>query len=161
MQPKPEHSGERGSSLLEIVIALFLLLVLMISILQMFSMAFMINLSAAARTDMTYRAQSVVEVIRYAQALEMPLPQVPLAGGTYQLPVNSGQTNWDFWGPSGMNIIEEEDGPLLVSYTITDTGSDFSVSVMAVPNNATDARRYQGSAIKGKRVEYVATIPYP
>ncbi len=57
--------GEKGSSLIEVLVALLIMLFLMIGILQMFALSYMVNLGSAARTELTYKCEQVMESLRY------------------------------------------------------------------------------------------------
>ncbi len=172
MNSKTKETRESGSSLVEVMIALLLLLILMTGILQMFSMSLLINQSSAARTELTYKAQQVTEILRMSQTLPTVPPEAALSPGTVQLPTNSTQdgTLWYFWGPYGMGVMEAENGPLQVSYTTVDTingvavgwgtGEHFRVTVTAEPNDDLTAQRYTGAGIGAKRVEYVSYITH-
>src|SRR5512135_62154 len=86
-----ETGGERGSSLIEVMVALMIMLFLMIGVLQLFSMAYLVNLGAGARTEMTMRAEQVMENIRTIQAL------TALNGGTVPTSISSiGTTGLSF-----------------------------------------------------------------
>lgn len=166
------REGERGSSLIEVVMALGILLILMIGILQMFSMAYLTNLNAAASTEMAYKGQQTAEVLRWAlyqKAVGQPigvspysLPSTALdASATpYALPRTSGGQNWNFWGPSGMGVIERQNPPYNVVYTVADGGTTWDVTVQVTPwQSSTNAYSYIGVAKKGKVVTYVVQAP--
>ena len=152
----------------------------LVGILQMFSVSLIINKGAAARTQMLFKCQQVVENIRWyyfvtANSLAAPtntgIP--PLAAGTVNLPYVTTDAGWDFWGPSGANVMERDSGPYTISYTlVNDNGAGgqqlnngtnvWVITVSAVPTKVAGAPgdpRYFGIDIKtggGKRVDYVA-----
>jgi len=149
--------------------------VVLVGILQMFSVSLIINKGAAARTQMLFKCQQVVENIRWyyfvtANSLAAPtntgIP--PLLAGTVNLPYVATDAGWDFWGPNGANVMERESGPYTISYTIVDDPAQqlnppagphvFVITVSAVPTNVAGAARYLGIGANGggKRVDYVA-----
>lgn len=161
--------GERGASLVEVLVALLIFLFLMIGVLQMFSMAFIINKGSEARTEMTYKCQQMVENVRYLNALykeSTPLPSgagisFPLADGyTYDL-YNFSQTQLDasFWGPNGANVVESVNPRYALSMAVVDDGDFWTVTVTARPNPNTDANKYLGVQPRRRIVEYVAQLP--
>lgn len=176
---------KRGSSLVEVLVAFAILLLLMTGILQMFSLALLTNYGSAARTELTYKAEQTVEILRMIYGLSalgqtamrtasgvpstlgVTTSDVKLAyydgesggGGTTVLP-------WSFWGPAGVNIMETDKGPYKLSYGVSDGGRFWIVRVTATPvdyvgndTSASDSRRYLGQGTKTKRVDYVAQIP--
>lgn len=160
---------EEGTSIIEVVIALGILLILMIGILQMFSMAFLMNLNSAASTEMAYKGQQVSEIIRWAlyqRALGQPigtganaLPLTALApGATYTIPDTSSGANWNFWGPAYMAVQTNQNPPYTIAYTVTETPELYEVTV-AVTAKHTSAPGYVGVAKKGKVVTYVVQAP--
>lgn len=168
VKPTRRRGGEKGTTLIEVLIAMFVLLLLILGVLQLFSVSMAMNLGAGARTEMTYKAMEVMEVLRWANSAEAPVAwagRAPLMpDGEYPLPTNSGEAGWDFWGPptgtspNALNVLQEENGPFMVSYTVTDTGTDYLVVVRARPNpNA--GRSYQGMGATRKEIDYAATIP--
>jgi len=72
-----QEKRERGSTLLEVLIALLIFLILMLGVLQLFSLAFVVNEAAMARTEMTYKCQQVVENMRYLNYLYVVNPLNP------------------------------------------------------------------------------------
>lgn len=179
--------AERGTSLLEVLIAMLLLLVLMISILQMFAASFMVNGAAGARTDMTYRVQQVVEQLKYLEWLQRanataygnlntatPIGiTIPLtSGNTYNLTdLVIADPDTSFWGPAGCRIVEEQlAGGIKPPYFLTVTtaagpGSSVVVTIRARPNPKPDQAGYDanysnftGLGMGRKAVEYVEQI---
>lgn len=163
--------GERGMTLVEVLVAFFLLLIISLSVLEMFSLAFIVNMGAEARTDLTYRAQRVGEAIRWIYSLEEANPTMFEAakansgvdlealnpGDRVNLPVSPTATEWTFWGPAGMNVVEP-DARFILYYTVEDGGAGgrWQVTVGAEPRG--DQRRYIGSVSAAKAVQYVAVI---
>ncbi len=70
--------------------AFFILFVVTLAVLQMLSMAYLVNLGSLIRTDLTYRAQRVVETIRLQRyRVQSPRrrtadPCCPVAAGSTQ-----------------------------------------------------------------------------
>jgi len=145
----------------------------LVGILQMFSVSLIINKGAAARTQMLFKCQQVVENIRwyyYVTANSLAAPTntgiPPLGLGTVNLPYVSTDAGWDFWGPSGANVMERESGPYQISYTIVNDATQtlktgvivWVITVSAVPTNVAGATHYFGIGTNGggKRVDYVA-----
>jgi type II secretory pathway pseudopilin PulG len=170
---------ERGSSLIEVMVALLIMLFLMIGVLQLFSMAYLVNLGAGARTEMTMRAQQVIENIRTIQALTLRNDGVvPSAisgvGGTgITFPIVDSQSGtFDptadaYWGPAGANVFpstDENTTPYMISYDIapiTDASANpyWRITVSVTPTDVDGARQYLGAGLSRKRVDYVSQIP--
>jgi type II secretory pathway pseudopilin PulG len=175
---------ERGSSLIEVLIALFILMVLMIGILSMFSMAYVTNLGSAARTEMTYKAQQVADTIRYLNFLEHAnsavVPSSTTTGLTFPLsaggPINISALNgsalkYPYWGlPSSTSQdsagIVDPNNMLRYSINVTIAGPNalglMTITVAVVPNSDTSnptGSRYIGAGIKGKEIDYVIQLP--
>jgi Tfp pilus assembly protein PilV len=166
------RGGERGSSLIEVMVALMIMLFLMIGVLQLFSMAYLVNLGSGARTEMTSKAEQVVENMRYLQYLTKAAPKglgqtapsnigitFPVTGAT------SGTldpTTNTYWGPAGANVFpttSTNTTPYQVSYTIVDATTWWQVTVTVQSSTASGARKYLGEGITRKRVDYVAQLP--
>jgi hypothetical protein len=161
-----------------------ILSLLMVGILQMFSLALLVNQGSSARTQMTYKAQQVVEQIRYVQWLRKndlvaAAGSISAASGIPTvLAVNSTGTKlpydgtpadqWAFWGPAGNNVMEKENGPYQISYTVAAgaTPSAWIITVSANPVSPTGAaagtQLFLGVGGAGgaftKRIDYVAQI---
>lgn len=164
--------GERGMSLVEVLVAFFLLLVISLSVLEMFTLAYAVNMGAQARTDLTYRAQRVGEAIRWIYSLQNGNPTLfesaktssgvdlaaQTAGTSVTLPTSTTSPTWAFWGPAGVNVVEE-DASFVLRYTVEAGGvaGRWRVVVGAEPRG--DGRRYLGSVSAAKAVRYVAVIP--
>lgn len=165
----PARRGERGMSLVEVLVAFFLLLVISLSVLEMFTLAYAVNMGAQARTDLTYRAQRVGEAIRWIYSLREANPTlfesaktssgVDLAAqeGT-SVTLSYSSTTATFWGPAGMNVLSADD-PFELHYTVEPGGAAgrWRVTVGAEPR--ADGRRYLGNVSAAKAVRYVAVIP--
>ncbi len=180
--------NRRGSSFVEILVALAILAVLMVGILQMFSLALLTNLGSAARTDLLYKAQQVVENLRLVYYLERKegnstartAAGVPAILTTTTAPVflpySSGDASWAHWGPAGFNIVEAERLPYRIYYTVEAVGSAAFVTVTVTPVDnpnlvppatgatlpavtpADNPRRFLGLGSKVKIVTYTAQI---
>jgi hypothetical protein len=166
----PANEGERGTSLIEVLIALLILFFLLIGVLQMFAMAYLVNLGSAARTEMTYKCQQVCENVRYLRFLQkngVTLSQptgITFAAGTYALPYTTSELSGSFWGPGAANVVEVPDGPFRLAVTLTDGDAAgepgmWIVTAEATPVLTPGLRRYRGAGIASKRVDYVAHIP--
>jgi prepilin-type N-terminal cleavage/methylation domain-containing protein len=184
MKPPRFPRRERGSSFIEILIALAILAVLMVGVLQMFSVALIMNNGSSARTDLLYKAQQVVENLRLIQFLERsgsPAARIasgiqPLAATTtpIYLPFHATDTSttltWAYWGPDGFAVVDQERLPYRLSYTIENRDANFwLVTVTATPVDnpnlsatlpapGANDRRYLGPASKLKIVTYAAQI---
>jgi prepilin-type N-terminal cleavage/methylation domain-containing protein len=169
--------SRRGSSLIEVLVAMAILSIMVAGILQLFSLALLASAGAAARTDMLFKCQQVVENIRFCYALTrrptaLPVPMdsgvpvvpSPIAAVTYNLPYKSTDSGYAYWGPGGANIIEEDSGAFKVYYTIerssASTQALWVITVSAIPTDDPAAvRRYFGLTLKTfKRVDYVAAF---
>lgn len=173
----------RGSSFVEVLLAMTIMALVLVGILQMFSVSLVINKGSAARTQMLFRCQQVVENIRYfyylARSSAVPpaiitdsTPHVsgPMATpGTLPLalspvdrtflPYVATDATWAYWGPAGANVMEVEKAPYKISYTIEQdpVQNVWVITVSATPTDDTTATRYFGVGLQGgKRVDYVA-----
>lgn len=173
----------RGSSFIEVLLAMTIMALVLVGILQMFSVSLVINKGSAARTQMLFKCQQVVENIRWyyyvtSRGLATPLttgipPYTSVVQGTpvtVNLPYLTTDPEYPFWGPTGANVIERDNGPYKISYTIVDDPAQqinppagphvWVVTVSAVPTDVAGApgdSRYLGIGLKsGKRVDYVA-----
>ena len=153
--PAGNERRQRGVTLIEVLVAFFILFVVTLAVLQMLSMAYMVNLGALIRTDLTYRAQRVVETIRL-QRYRIFLGQ---AADDLCCPVGLNKTKTiapgdckAFWGPDGANVMEDD-----ARYTLTySIGANGSVTVQAIPLTS-GANVYLGPAAN-KAVVYVAQL---
>ncbi|MEW5764318.1 MAG: type IV pilus modification PilV family protein [Acidobacteriota bacterium] len=170
LPPGVAPARERGSSLIEVLIALMILFFLMIGVLQMFAMAYLVNLGSAARTEMTFKCEQVMENIRffrYLQAEGTPLPSgtgFTFAAGTYNLPYEDTELSGSYWGPAQANVVDRGKAPYRLAIQVDDgdtagVAEHWIVTVTATPSLDAGVQRYQGIGIRRKRVDYVAQIP--
>jgi Tfp pilus assembly protein PilV len=163
--------ARRGSSFVEVLLAMTIMALVLVGILQMFSVSLIINKGSAARTQMLFKCQQVVENLRwyyYVTQRSLAAPTgtgIPiLANATVNLPYDGTELEWPFWGPAGANVMEAANGPYQVSYTIEgdDVQNVWVITVSAVPTNVAGATRYFGIVGSGpnatKRVDYVAQL---
>jgi hypothetical protein len=176
---KENRSSEKGSSLIEVLIALLIMLFLMIGILQMFSLAYLVNLGSGARTEMTYKCEQLAENMRFLNYLAKSGFTVPIGTGL-TLPLTAGTTSpvnlpytaaelgsSPYWGPSQSAVVGGPDMPYRLSYQIVDgdVGAPapapgfWLITVSATPNQSASTRRYMGAGVSHKRVDYVSQIP--
>jgi hypothetical protein len=166
--------ARRGSSFVEVLLAMTIMALVLVGILQMFSVSLIINKGAAARTQMLFKCQQVVENIRWYYFVTRNNLAVPLGTGIpaladgliVNLPYDGTPTDqWAFWGPAGANVMETPNGPYQVRYEIHQDPlqnvaplAAWVVTVSAVPTNVPGATRYFGISTSGsgKRVDYVA-----
>ncbi|HTS03602.1 MAG TPA: hypothetical protein VMN04_13855 [Thermoanaerobaculia bacterium] len=186
----------RGSSFVEVLLAMTIMALVLVGILQMFSVSLIINKGSAARTQMLFRCQQVVENIRFFYYLNktatppalladsghvsgamavpgtLPVPLDAAHGDVDQtfLPYASTDATWPYWGPAGANVMEQENGPYKISYTIKFDGlpnpcgpsgcqNVWVITVSAIPTDVATATRYFGIGLQGgKRVDYVAQL---
>jgi hypothetical protein len=196
-----KRRAPRGSGFVEVLLAMTIMALVLVGILQMFSVSLVINKGSAARTQMLFRCQQVVENMRYMYFLSRggyPTPPNMMdaahaAGsamtdpGTLPVPISEVSKTflpytatdlmWPFWGPTGANVMEEDNGPYKISYTIHhDVDPAFGgtmpcgsagcqnvwvITVSATPTDvpSTTATRYFGVGLQsGKRVDYVAQL---
>lgn len=174
----------RGSSFVEVLLAMTIMALVLVGILQMFSVSLVINKGSAARTQMLFRCQQVVENFRFFYYLQRNPPAVPpplltdlahVSGaamtvpGTLPIPLSevaqtflpytSADATWPYWGPTGSNVIEQDSGPYKISYTIKQDPAQnvWVITVSAIPTDVATATRYFGVGLtSGKRVDYVA-----
>jgi hypothetical protein len=176
----------RGSSFIEVLLAMTIMALVLVGILQMFSVSLVINKGSAARTQMLFKCQQVVENVRLfyfldksgattpplitdnaigpraAMAVPGTLPSLLDNVGKTYLPYSSADATWPYWGPAGANVMEQENGPYKISYTIVKDPVQnlWVITVSATPTDVATATRYFGVDLKsGKRVDYVAQFP--
>ena len=141
----------------------------------------MTDSGSAARTDLTYKCQQVVENIRYVQFLRngnvtgipAPLssatgiPDPPVVGTKYTLPYTSGDSGWTYWGPAGANVMEDPaGGAFQIFYRFADSGTLWTVTVTAQPTSKASGgsvtpgsgKAFLGTVSQTKSVEYVAQL---
>lgn len=164
----------RGSSLIEVLIAMAILAMLMVGVLQLFSLALLTDSGSAARTDMTLRAQQVAENIRYIHYLWKQNLAFPAAAGlpsrtsiingtTASLPYNSAMnpTVFGYWGPNGANVFDRENPTYRISYTYSSSGTPnyWFLTVSVTFAEAPTGLSYVGPGARVKRVDYVCQVP--
>ncbi|HEX7671320.1 MAG TPA: hypothetical protein VF395_17115 [Polyangiaceae bacterium] len=160
--------ARRGSSFVEVLLAMTIMALVLVGILQMFSVSLIVNKGAAARTQMLFKCEQVVENIRWyyyvtSRSLAAPVGTgIPALAATplVNLPYVGSEPEWAFWGPTGANVMEVPNGPYQISYTIeADLAQNvWVITVSAVPTNVAGATHYLGIGTNGggKRVDYVA-----
>jgi hypothetical protein len=165
--------AHRGSSFVEVLLAMTIMALVLVGILQMFSVSLVVNKGSAARTQMLFKCQQVVENIRWYYFVTQNNLAVPLGTGIpaladgliVNLPYLGGEAEWAFWGPAGANVMETPSGPYQVRYEIHQDAAQnvaplaaWVITVSAVPTNVPGATRYFGISTSGsgKRVDYVA-----
>jgi len=130
------RGGTRGTTLVEVLVASAIMAILMVGVLQMFSLALMTNFGSAARTDLTYRAQQVVENIRMIQFFAQsgnrgPADSagVPCCGtgsafgfftitptDSKAIPNDPLAAGYTFWNAAG--VVGDLDDPFRISYKV-------------------------------------------
>lgn len=166
-RPANSRRRARGSSFVEVLLAMAIMALVLVGILQMFSVSLVINKGSAARTQMLFRCQQVVENIRYFYYLNRNSAATPpiitdtghvpsaamAAPGTLPLPLSAVAKTflpytdpspgspcgcpWDYWGPLGANVMETSDGPYKIAYTIVQDPAQ-NVWVVTVSATPTD-----------------------
>ncbi|MGD1147366.1 MAG: prepilin-type N-terminal cleavage/methylation domain-containing protein [Thermoanaerobaculaceae bacterium] len=107
---------ERGLTLIEVLVAFFILFVVTLAVLQLLSMAYLVNLGSMVRTELTYKAEQVVETIRLLNFRYYWLDQLPTATESTCCPISPTPPDspftismtgpcLDFWGPNGANVL--------------------------------------------------------
>ena len=169
----------RGSSFVEVLLAMTIMALVLVGILQMFSVSLIINKGSAARTQMLFKCQQVVENLRWYYFVTSNTARdartntgIPaLAATTVDLPYLGSETEWAFWGPNGANVMEAPNGPYKIRYMIVKDLAQqlpgagaiapvnvWVITVSAFPTDVAGATRYFGVSTtgSGKRVDYVA-----
>jgi hypothetical protein len=171
--PRASVGAQRGSSFVEVLLAMTIMALVLVGILQMFSVSLIINKGSAARTQMLFKCEQVVENVRwyyYVTTHSLATPAntgiPPLGAVTVNLPYLGTEPEWVYWGPTGANVMEAPNGPYKVSYTIQQDPTQqlnnlqnvWIITVSAVPTDVAGATRYFGISTSpgGKRVDYVA-----
>jgi Tfp pilus assembly protein PilV len=149
-----DRKHERGLTLVEVLVAFFILFVVTLAVLQLLAMAYLVNLGSMTRTELTYKAEQVVEIIRLQKYRVTALGAVddaccPVGANSGYL-IRPGDCE-PFWGPAGANLIGP-DARFSLDYSIVNN----EVTVRAVPLT-TGANRYIGPAAT-KAVVYVARL---
>ena len=155
---------QRGMTLIEVLVAFFILFVVTVAILEMFSMATAVNMGSQARTELGYRAERAVESIRLLLSLARLVPPVTpdcgidmnslaATGGPVDFPPNGKTACWD---ATGYNVLDPE-GRFVLSYEVTDGGLVWILTVTARPDETKPVPLYD--RVAAKAVRYVAQIP--
>ncbi len=163
----PAGAPRRGTTLIEVLVAMAIMSLMMVGVLEMFSLSLMVNKGSAARTVMLFRCQQVVENVRYYYYLQrqsLPTPDAGATGActapstcaancgvntgipwpiptacTINLPYdNTDAARWAWWGPTGANVMEVEKGPYKVSYAFSKNNPDNGMTVITVTAIPTD-----------------------
>jgi type II secretory pathway pseudopilin PulG len=155
-----ESNHQRGSSLVEVLVSMVILLFVMLGTLQLFTMALVVDRVADAQAEMTRKAHAVVEVIRIVNSTQQSGTSgvLPLNEGTRSLPNEAFEDGYDFWGPSGYGIIEEN-ARYEIAYEVADNGPDWIVTVFAKPVTDPGKTGYVGVNPSKKGVRYAAYVP--
>lgn len=84
---------QRGMTLIEVLVSFFILFVVTLAVLELFSLSVAVNLGSAARTEMSFKAQLVAETVRLQRFYDAPqnfagrnATCCPLTDGTVALP---------------------------------------------------------------------------
>jgi prepilin-type N-terminal cleavage/methylation domain-containing protein len=155
-EPNRKTRRERGMTLIEVLIALFILFVVMVAVLELITLSYTVSLGAKARTDMMYRAQRVVETLRWQRTLQLAgkttydLTNCCPLNKAYTIPT-SGTCYDTVWGPAGANVIDSYTSCNL-SYSFT--GTQVTVEVRPLTSGGS---LYRGPVAQ-KVVRYVAQL---
>ncbi len=176
MKLKPSaRLDQRGAMLIEVLVALLILLLIMVGVMQLFAAALVSDRAADARTELSFKAQQVVEVLRMANAVARtsnPLPAAlsqantgisfPISAAKQYtvLPLTSSDSCWAFWGPGGTGVIDGEGVPYMIGYQITDgdtsgAAGNWVLTVTALPRSGSGDPDVKAQKV----VRYVAAIP--
>src|ERR1700690_247199 len=98
------HRSRRGSSFVEVLLAMTIMALVLVGILQMFSVSLIVSKGAAARTQMLFKCEQVVENIRWyyyvtSHNLAIPLGTgipTPLTDTTVNLPYVATDPDYAF-----------------------------------------------------------------
>jgi len=129
---KTDRKNERGLTLVEVLVAFFILFVVTLAVLQLLTMAYLVNLGSTVRTELTYKAEQVVETARLQLYRKTAVtgvedPCCPVASGTsYSITPTDCQP---FWGPAGANVVSP-DSRYALNYWID---ANSTMTVQAVP----------------------------
>ena len=170
MNTTSPNRRKRGTSLVEVLVAMAILAMLMVGVLQLYSLALLTDSGSAARTDMTMKAQQVAENLRYLHFLrkqggtlpaDTGIPGSPSNGLKVDLPWQASDTGWGYWGPAGANVLEEEKPAYRISYTYSTstTPTYWFLTVAVTAENAPANPAYIGTSARAKRVDYVCQVP--
>ena len=177
--------NRRGTSLLEVLIAMAIMVLIVVGILQMFWVALATNRAASSRTQLTFKAQQVAEHLKYFHytAQQYGDAQIPswasylgqtVTQGSYTLPYTQSEledsvAGGTYWGPQGVNVVEGAQMPYRLSYDISENtdAQSWVVTVKALPVQASDQASnagpnlYQGEGLLQRKVQYVFNIKKP
>ena len=167
----------RGTSLIEVLIAMGIMALMIVGTLQMFFVALASSQSASTRTQLTFKAQQVAENIRWLQYQAQQYAQtstqfasgltIPIQAATQgSLPYLDTDANYAYWGPAGTNIIEGTKMPYKLTYSIADNtqAQTWVVTITAVPVQASSSagsagsNLYRGSNLMQQKVQYVFSM---
>jgi Tfp pilus assembly protein PilV len=170
-------AGLRGTSLLEVLIAMAIMSLMIVGTLQMFFVALASSQNASTRTQLTFKAQQVAENIRFLQYQAQQYAQtstqfasgltIPITAATQgSLPYTQSDPYYAYWGPAGTNIIEGEKMPYKINYSIADNTSaqTWIVTITAVPVQASSSAGsagsdlYRGPNLMQQKVQYVFSM---
>lgn len=166
---KRQPHGPKGMTLVEVLVAVAILLLVSVAVVQLFSFSYLVNMGSLARTDLQYRAERVVEGLRFLRAMSgTPLQNWNCGVNMQQISGDVGPVdipndpNDSCWGLPGFRVVESNAAPFILSYQIQDgaalgAGSVWVITVRARPAQ-TGGVRYLGMAIAAKGVRYVAQI---
>lgn len=127
-----DRKNQRGLTLVEVLVAFFILFVVTLAVLQLLAMAYLVNLGSMIRTDLTYKAEQVVETARLQLFRKTKItlvedPCCPVSASTsYSITPTDCQT---FWGPAGANVMSPNSRYAL-NYWIN---ANLTMTVQAVP----------------------------
>ena len=167
----------RGTSLIEVLIAMGIMSLMIVGTLQMFFVALASSQNASTRTQLTFKAQQVAENIRFLQYQAQQYAQtstqfasgitIPITAATQgSLPYLSGDPYYAYWGPQGTNIIEGSQMPYKMTYSIADNtqAQTWIVTITAVPVQASSSsgsagsNLYRGPNLMQQKVQYVFSM---
>ncbi len=165
-----DRRGERGLTLVEVLIAFALLFFVSLAVLAMYSAALAVNLGSLAKTDLAYRCERVAETVRLQHVLSLQTPPTndatccPMADGTYPIPPQNCTTT--FWGPVSPTDpasvgagVTQVNAPFTISYTLVTNGTLRTVTVTAQPTGT--GSRYLGTGLPFKAVTYATHMSNP
>jgi prepilin-type N-terminal cleavage/methylation domain-containing protein len=139
----PSRNRRRGTTLVEVLVASAVMAILMVGVLQVYSLALITNQGSAARTDLTYRAQQVIENLRMIQyfakngntdpagSTRFDVTTISSTTGTFSISPTGAPTGTPAVAPSvtisNTNSAWQEAGvvggasdPFRISYSVTD-----------------------------------------
>ena len=174
-QAPRKRRDQRGAMLIEVLVALLILLLIMVGVMQLFAAALVSDRGSDARTELSFKAQQVVEVLRMANAVARTSSTVPSAlsqaktGISFpisaakqytELPRSSSDSYWGFWGPDGTGVVDDEGARYVIGYEITNgdtsgAAGNWVITVTAQPRSASSYLDVKGQKV----VRYVAAIP--